>query len=487
MSGPMSTSPQSEGHPSRLQRARNSNSVFAVQNDAMPIRLLLNGHLVETDAPPSMTVLDWLREERHLTGTKEGCAEGDCGACTVVLGHPVDDAMALRPVNACIALMGQVDGMALTTVEGLAAGDDLHPVQQALIDTDGTQCGFCTPGIAMSMYALHHGGETPDEAEIHDLLAGNLCRCTGYRPIIESCRSIVGGAPLPAVRPPAARDTLRTAGRTFFAPTSLADLVALRRDHPDAVLLAGGTDLGLRASKGREALPVLISTARVAELRRIEETGDAITIGAAATYAAVLPVAERLLPALAAVLRRLGSRQIRSQGTFGGNLGTASPIGDTLPFLLALDAEIVLAGPAGERTVAAADYFTGYRQTVLRADEVIVAIRLPLPAGDQRLHAYKLSKRFDQDISTLIAVFRTGAEPRAAFGGMAAVPKRARALEQAMAGGRWQEAEAALAADVAPMTDQRGTADYRLRAAVNLVRRLRHEGEGVPLHVEALS
>lgn len=464
-----------------------SNSVFAVQNDAIPIRLLLNGHLVETDAPPSMTVLDWLREEMHLTGTKEGCAEGDCGACTVVLAEAGDEGAALRPVNACIALMGQLDGKSLTTIEGISNCGRLHPVQQALIDTDGTQCGFCTPGIAMSMYAYHHAGESAEDARIHDMLAGNLCRCTGYRPIVEACRKVAGGEPLSVTGIPEAQTELHADGRSFFAPTTLADLVALRAAHPGAPLLAGGTDLGLRASKEREPLPVLISTQRVAELRRIEVEDRSITLGAAVTYSDALPVFERSLPAFAEVLRRLGSRQIRNQGTFGGNLGTASPIGDTLPFLLALDATIVLAGPAGLRETAADDYFTGYRQTVLRADEVIAAIRLQLPEADERLHAYKLSKRFDQDISTVIAVFRVGgARTRAAFGGMAAVPKRAKTLERAIAEGRWDDADRAVAADLKPMSDQRGTAAYRLQAAANLVRRLRHEDEGRPVRLETL-
>ena len=453
----------------------------------MTIRLLLNGKPVETAAPPSMTALDWLRDEIRLTGTKEGCAEGDCGACTIAVGRTCNGGLRVEAVNSCIAMVGQLDGAAVTTVEGLAQGGNLHPVQRALVETDGTQCGFCTPGIAMAMFAYHHSGEAADDSAIHDMLAGNLCRCTGYRPIVEACRQIAAGPPLPAVELPPAQTELRTADRVFFAPTTLVDLVSLRAAFPDAVLLAGGTDLGLRASKGREPLPAVISTAGVAELRRLHEDDEAVEIGAAVTYTEALPSLDRHFPAFAAVVRRLGSRQIRNLGTFGGNLGTASPIGDALPFLLALDAAILLHGPSGRREILADGYFTGYRQTVLRPDEVIEAIRLPRLAADQKLFGYKLSKRFDQDISTVLAAFRIGGPaPRAAYGGMAAVPLRAPALEQVLADGHWDQIDSAIASDLAPLGDQRGTAAYRQQAAGNLARRLRHEGDGVPLRLEAL-
>lgn len=434
-----------------------------------------------------MTALDWLRDEMLLTGTKEGCAEGDCGACTIVVGEAANGQLKLRAVNACITLLGQLDGASVTTVEGLADGAALHPVQQSLIETDSTQCGFCTPGIAMSMYAFHHGGEVGEDDAIHELLAGNLCRCTGYRPIVEACRRIAGGAPLAAGVLPAMQDRLEANGRVLFAPRSLAELVALRTAHSDAVLLAGGTDLGLRASKGRDPLPVVISVGRVAELRRVETTNDAVEVGAAVTYEEMLPVLAEYFPAFAAMLRRLGSRQIRNMGTLGGNIGTASPIGDTLPVLLALDAGILLHGPDGRRVVAANDYFTDYRKTVLRPDEIIEAVRLPRLSASRQLAVYKLSKRFDQDISTVIAAFRTGdGPPRAAYGGMAAVPKRAIELERAIAEDRWDQIDAAVAADFSPLTDQRGSSAYRLQAAANLARRLRFERKGISVRLEHL-
>jgi xanthine dehydrogenase small subunit len=448
----------------------------------MTLRFNLNGTLVVTEAPPAMTVLDWLREQARLTGTKEGCAEGDCGACTVMLSQ----GGAWQAVNSCIMLLGQLDGVALLTVEGLARGNELHPVQQALVETDGTQCGFCTPGFAMAMAAFHHGGEAADDATIHDMLAGNLCRCTGYRPIVDACRRIAGGLPLPVPDLPAPSAELRPAAAVFHAPESLPELVRLRAALPDAVLLAGGTDLGLRASKGREPLPAIIWTGRVAELREIVVTDDAVEIGAAVTYTDALPVLDQHFPAFGRMVRRLGSRQIRNAGTLGGNLGTASPIGDTLCCLLALDATVILHGPRGARQVKADHYFTGYRQTAKAADEVIAAIRLPRLAAGQDLAVYKLSKRFDQDISTVIAALRGGNQIRAAFGGMAAVPARAPALERALAAGRWDELDAAVAADFAPMTDQRGSAAYRLKAAANLARRWRAEREGAAVALAAL-
>ena len=441
----------------------------------MSIRFRLNGDLVETDAAPATTVLDWLREHARLTGTKEGCAEGDCGACTVMLSR----GEGWQAVNSCIALLGQIDGAALLTVEGLARDGGLHPAQQALVETDGTQCGFCTPGFAMSMVAFHHGGEAADEATIHDMLAGNLCRCTGYRPIVDACRRIAGGGPLPVPELPPLAPEIQVGDAVFHAPETLPELVRLRTALPDAVLLAGGTDLGLRASKGREPLSQIIWTGRVAELRQFAVTGDAVEIGTAVTYTEALPVLDAHFPAFGRMVRRLGSRQIRNAGTLGGNLGTASPIGDTLCCLLALDATIVLHGPAGEREVKADDYFIGYRKTARTADEVIAAIRLPRLAPGQDLAVHKLSKRLDQDISTVIAAFRSGDGARAAFGGMAAVPARAWTLEQAIAERRWDDLDAAIAADFAPVSDQRGSAKYRLKAAANLARRWHYQCNGV--------
>jgi xanthine dehydrogenase small subunit len=465
---------------------------------ASPVRFLLNGQPHEEGGvAPTVTVLDYLRTVMRLTGTKEGCAEGDCGACTILLGRPGDGKLRYEAVNSCLMMLPQLDGSAVVTVEGLAPADGaLHPVQQALVDGDGTQCGFCTPGFVMAMAAFRQASEPVTDTLIHEALAGNLCRCTGYRPIVDAVKRAAGGPPdriaaeAPAVAAALAKlvpcEAYEHGGQRFLAPRSLAALAEARAAHPDAPLLAGGTDLGLRVSKDRERLPLVISTAFVPELKRLVTDSDTIEIGAAVTYSAALPAIDAAFPSFAAMMRRLGSRQIRNLGTFGGNLGTASPIGDTLPCLLALDATLILRSTAGTRRVAIDDFFLGYRKTALEPGELIEAIRLKRLRPDQWFRVYKLSKRFDQDISAVIGAFRLELDGgrvkalRAAYGGMAATPKRAVALEVALAGRAWTadalaDADALVARDFTPIGDMRATAAYRLRAAANLVRRLQLE------------
>jgi xanthine dehydrogenase small subunit len=475
------------------------------------VRFLLNGKPASEDgAPPTMTVLDWLRTRAHLTGTKEGCAEGDCGACTIVLGRRLDGSMRYQAVNSCLMMLPQIDNCAVLTVEGLAAADGaLHPVQQAMVETDATQCGFCTPGFVMAMFAFHHGGEPADDTVIHDALAGNLCRCTGYRSIVEACRRIARGpadrfaaetaatAEAVGALPPC--PDYRAGAQVFLVPRSLDALYDAMAQSPDAILLAGGTDLGLRVSKDREALPAVISVAAVEELRRITAGDDAIEIGGAVTYTEALPHFDKHFPSFGALVRRIGSRQIRNLGTIAGNLATASPIGDTLPCLIALDATVTLASRSGERTLRVEEFITGYRKTALAAGEIIASIRIPLLAAGQKFSVYKLSKRFDQDISTVIAAFRLERQPdgkvralRAAYGGMAARAMRAASLEAALSGRPWTPAwladtDALLARDFTPMTDHRGGAAYRLRAAAGLLRRFQLETSlAAPMRVEAL-
>jgi xanthine dehydrogenase small subunit len=426
---------------------------------------------------PGQTLLEWLRgPDAGLTGTKEGCAEGDCGACTVVIEEP--DGRRV-PLNACLALLGQMQGRAIRTVEGLRGADSgAHPVQRAMAEGDATQCGFCTPGIVMSAWA--HAREGGD---VHDALAGNLCRCTGYRPIVDVFAGVVDdAAPPPAALPAAGH--FSGGAQDFLAPGSLAEALALRAAHPDAWLLAGGTDLGLRVSEHRERPAAILSLAAVPELQVLEARAAGLRIGAGVTYGRLLRALGNDFAPLAALLRRLGSRQIRGMGTLGGNLGTASPIGDALPPLLTLEAEIVLASAArGERRVAADGFFTGYRQTLLRPDEVITRIDLPRPPLDAVFICDKLSKRHDQDISTVSTAFllRVEAgrivEARLAFGGMAATPARAPTAEAALAGALLDEASfaraaEALAQDFTPLSDWRGTAAYRLAGAQGLLRRL---------------
>ncbi len=449
------------------------------------IRILLNGEPCEIrDVPPATTVLDWLRTEKRLTGTKEGCAEGDCGACTVVLGIPDGGGLRHEAVNSCLMAVPQLAGRALLTVEGLAANGGLHPLQQAMVEADASQCGFCTPGIAMALFAFLEGGEEPEVETIHDALAGNLCRCTGYRPIVDAARKAerapagASAAPVPEAGPDYGAGV-----QIFFAPRTLDELIALRTEHTDAPILAGGTDLGLLFSKERRAFDAIISVARVEELNRLEVREDEIEIGAAVTYTRALPVLDAEYPGMGELIRRIGSRQIRNLGTIGGNIGNASPIGDTPPCLIALDATLVLRGVDGPREMAIEDFFLDYRKTDLRPGEVIEAVRVPRLAADEFFRTYKVSKRYDQDISAVIGAYRLTladgrvTDARIAYGGMAATPKRARHAERALTGRSWDEAavedaKRAMADDFEPIDDFRAGARYRATVAANLLERL---------------
>ena len=475
------------------------------------IRFMLNGVARRiADLSPTTTVLDYLRGAERLCGTKEGCAEGDCGACTVVLGEPDGGAIAWRPVNACIAFLPELDGRMLLTVEGLAGPEGLHPVQSAMVDCDASQCGFCTPGFVMALFAFQHGGEAPDEDAVHEALAGNLCRCTGYRPIVAAARAVAGiGDRFDAAAPAlgAALAPLRNAedlaierdGQRFFAPASLDRLLALRAAHPAARLVAGGTDLALLVTKEYRRLDCVISVARVAELGGIEVDPERMTIGAAVTYADALPAIEPLWPSFGRLIRRIGSRQIRNLGTLGGNIANASPIADTPPALIALGASLVLRSPAGERTLPLEEFFIDYHRTALAADEIVAAVRLPLPQPRQLFRTDKVAKRWDQDISAVCCAIRVTvidgrvSEARIAYGGMAAIPARARRCEARLAGASWSEASieaaaAELAVDFRPLGDWRAGAEYRARVAGNLLRRfwLANARPDLPLEVMAL-
>lgn len=461
----------------------------------MPVRFTLNGERCEEDSvSPSMTLLDYVRETRGLKGTKEGCAEGDCGACTVAVSHEKDGKTVFEAANACLMLVPQIDGKSVVTVEGVTDGDGgLHPVQQAMVDAHGTQCGFCTPGFIMALYAFHQSGEPVEVETIHDALAGNLCRCTGYRPIVDAALSLATTPATPETHmAPAPLDTLDKSeiyerdGERFHAPRSLDRLLALRAEHPDAPLLGGGTDLGILASKERHHFTDIIWTGGVAELKRVVREEAAIIIGAAVTYTDALPAIDEFYPSFATLIRRIGSRQIRNFGTIGGNVCNASPIGDTPPCLIALGAIFIARSKRGAREIDADDFFVGYRKTALADDEVLEAIRLPLPSEDQVFRAYKVSKRFDQDISAVTGAYaltlRNGTveKARIAYGGMAATPARAPGCEAALQGAAWSmdtvlAAGVALDGDFTPLTDFRASADYRKRVAARLVRRLYEE------------
>ena len=434
----------------------------------------LNGEAVSVaDENPTRTLLTWLRERRGLTGTKEGCAEGDCGACTVVLADR-DSAGKLRylPANACILCLGAVDGKEVITVEGLKD----HPVQRAMVECHGSQCGFCTPGFVMALHAHYKNSQG---AELTDAIAGNLCRCTGYRPILEAGKRARGLADPKAER---AEDAARLARvralpsdsvslHGFFAPTTVAELASFLAENPKATILAGGTDVGLWITKQHRDLQRVAYVGKVAELRTLQDSSNSLEIGAAVTYAEAYGALAALHPDIEELLRRLGAVQVRAAGTLAGNIANGSPIGDSMPFLMALGSSVTLQRADAQRTVALEDFYTGYRKTVRQPGEFIRSVRVPKLAAGARFGVYKLTKRFDQDISAVCAAFYAAkGEPRFVFGGMAATPARARKAEAAYASGV-DAACAALADDFKPLSDQRASSWYRLTAAQNLLRK----------------
>ena len=464
------------------------------------IAFLLNGAPHQCEVSPNTSILTLLREHLALTGTKEGCASGDCGACTVAIGEQNADTHTFTSANACITPAHQLQGRHLVTVEGLAKEGRLHPAQEAMIECHGSQCGFCTPGIVMSLFTLHNdltqrpAPLTPERLEA--ALGGNLCRCTGYRPIRDAAlrmndmsyeRPQWQDAALPTSENDA-EITDTTAKTLFFAqPLSLTALTRLRQEAPQARLVAGGTDLWLDSTQRLASLDQLIDVSRVAELLTVEATTfegqPGWWIGAGVTYTQLEPLFEEHFPAFAHLLHRLGSQQIRNRGTLGGNIANASPIGDTPPVLLALGAQVEIASTNGKRCLALEDFFLDYKKTALAADEVVSRIFIPQPVEDSHLRVWKLSKRREDDISALLGAFSYRIEQgtlhdvRIAFGGMAATPKRAKAAEAALEGSTltaeaFRAAQQALDDDFQPMSDVRGSQHYRQQAAKNLFERL---------------
>ncbi len=462
-----------------------------------PIRFVHRGQIVAVSGLDATTsVLTWLREHAQCTGTKEGCNEGDCGACTVLVGSlqegcQAGTAVVWKPVNSCIQFLPTLDGHALLTVEDLGGQ---HPAQQALVACHGSQCGFCTPGFVMSLAACRarHGDASPSRQQIADDLSGNLCRCTGYRPILDAGQQMFQHA-APLLGHPGTAAALASlaadaplhyaATTTFHAPRTLADLAALRLAKPQARLLAGSTDIGLWVNKQFRDLGEVIYLGEVPELKAISVDDGLLTIGAGASLEAAWAALATHWPATREMGLRFASLPVREAGTMGGNVANGSPIGDSAPVLIALGASILLRQGLQQRQLLLQDFYLGYMQNQLQPGEFVEAIRVPLPEPDAVLRVYKLSKRYDCDISGLSAglwLQRRGGlvvDVRLAFGGLAGTVQRAAGAEAAVRGQAWTEAtvQAAMAAldgDFTPMSDQRASAGYRRRAARNLLRRL---------------
>lgn len=465
------------------------------------IQFLVNQELRKEHAlDPNMTVLQYLREHLGKPGTKEGCASGDCGACTVVVGELTPDdlgqpTLRYRSLNSCLTFVSSLHGKQLISVEGLKHQGELHSVQKAMADCHGSQCGFCTPGFVMSLFALQKNSSGHDLHQAQEALAGNLCRCTGYRPILDAAEQSCARpcqdqfdaqqaqtiARLQAIAPQQTGE-LNSGDKRCLVPLTVADLADLYSSHPEARLLAGGTDLALEVTQFHKTLPVMIYVGHVAELKRIDKTSSHLEIGAATPLTDCYGALNEEYPDFGALLHRFASLQIRNQGTLGGNIGNASPIGDSPPLLIALNAQIVLRQGDRQRTMALEDYFIDYRITARQDSEFIEKILVPRASSEWTFRAYKVSKRLDDDISAVCAAFNLNIENgvvggvRIAFGGMAAIPKRARACEAALLGKPWNQASIeracqALAEDFSPLTDFRASKEYRLLTAQNLLRK----------------
>jgi xanthine dehydrogenase small subunit len=487
-----------------------------------PIRFFHRGRMVAVSgAHPTRSVLEWLREDARCTGTKEGCNEGDCGACTVVIGElaAADDPTAVRgltlnTVNACIQFLPTLHGKALFTVEDLklmaaapshvARIDSLHPVQQAMVECHGSQCGFCTPGFVMSLWSAyeHHRacGTQPSRQQLADDLSGNLCRCTGYRPILDAGQHMfdLPAAPLDTGPALAALRALQTSdgwecgagNNRFHAPKTLAALATLREQKPGAQLLAGSTDVGLWVNKQFRDLGEILYVGEVAELRRIEVQGEQLVIGAGASLEAAWRALAQRWPALTEVWLRFASPPIRHAGTMGGNVANGSPIGDAPPVLMALDASIELRKGARVRRMPLPDFYLGYMKNQLEPGEFVQSMSVPLAGPQRTVRAYKISKRFDCDISALCGAFAIELDGevvrsvRLAFGGLAATVQRATKTETALTGQPWTQAtvaaaKAVLAGEFTPLSDMRASAAYRTQVVQNLLQRFWFETRAI--------
>jgi len=458
---------------------------------------LLNGEVCRvSDISPTTTLLQYLRQDRLLTGSKEGCGEGDCGACTVVVGENRESGMQYMALNACIQFVPMLEGKSVWTVEGLKKPDgNLHPVQEALVTSHGSQCGFCTPGFVMSVYAAFLNGDALEHNKANDLLAGNLCRCTGYRSICNAVEALKNifltqededriKTDSRLLRQIETNDTVSVTSDkgVFYSPTSTNALAELYHDHPQATLLAGATDVGLWVTKQHRTLPEIIHLGRIRELDTIDENEKRVLIGASVTHARAMPVLARIFPDFGELLRRLGAQQVRNSATIVGNIANGSPIGDTPPALIVLGATLNLRKGQERRQIPIEDFFIDYGKQDIEAGEFIESVEIPLSGHNTAARFYKVSKRFDQDISAVCGCFNLSIidgevkSARIAYGGMAATPRRAHATETALEGQPWNEETVSsvlnfLEEDFTPISDMRASAAYRMLVAKNLLRR----------------
>ncbi|MDM9628920.1 xanthine dehydrogenase small subunit [Rhizobium sp. S152] len=474
------------------------------------IRFILNGEDVSLkDVRPTETLLDYLRLQRRLTGTKEGCAEGDCGACTVLVGRLVDGKLYYESVNACIRFIGSLNATHVVTIEHLAAKNGaLHPVQQAMVDCHGSQCGFCTPGFVMSLYGLWLSNDKPSRADIEKALQGNLCRCTGYEPIVKAAEQVSRTRPSTLFDPLektradiiarlwAMKNnqtiTIVSGDDRLVVPGSLDALARVLAAEPNATVVAGSTDVGLWVTKQMRALNPVVFINHLSELQGITTGEGGLTIGAGVTYTRAFSAIAAKMPTLGRLIDRIGGEQVRNMGTIGGNIANGSPIGDSPPPLIALGATVKLRSVEGTRMLRLEDFFIDYGKQDRRPGEFVESIFVPYPAEDTRFAVYKITKRRDEDITAVLGAFYLTLDEqgdvndiRIAFGGMAGTPKRARAVENELMGKPWTEdtiaaARDAFDSDYQPLTDWRATAEYRQLTAKNLLTRFYLETTGAP-------
>jgi xanthine dehydrogenase small subunit len=476
-----------------------------------PLQFVRRGKIVSLHGvDPNRTLLEVLREDLHCTGTKEGCGEGDCGACTVVIGKADGERVKYSAINSCIRLAHSIEGMAIWTAEDIGeaverGGKRLHPAQQAMVDCHGSQCGFCTPGFVMSLFAQYQNttamGLTLSREQAQAALSGNLCRCTGYRPILDAAQAMQTLPPVQVVESEVLLNLeLLThtprgleANSTYISPTTLADLLAARKRHPQAQLVAGCTDVGLWITKLHQQFERVLDLTRVAELQRVEDYPHHIAIGAAITltdaFAAL--VADR--PHLTEFAHRFAGLPVRNSGTLGGNVANGSPIGDSMPLLIALGASVVLMRQSGtaiaHRELALEDLYTGYRQNRMTADEVLAWIKVPKAVASETSRVYKVSKRFEDDISAVCLAINLQVEngmvrkASIGVGGVAATPVRAVKTQAALMGLPWNQTTVdrgmqALRAEFTPISDMRASSDYRTTVLGNLLQRFWLETQG---------